>query len=151
MMYMDLNQLKKKQLAHWTEIYRIAYDALEHGDMLPGNNYSVEYVGHQFNSTPCVVGEVGIALHSKQIIEDKLVTLEDFEQFFLKYAIEGVVIEHEGCWWKMRSDGFVSCRESPHGWCLLEKTWKRKGMVLKQQWKDNNALEDFNVVPPKLL
>jgi len=151
MNYMDLRTFRKKELKIWTEIYRIAQTALERGDLEPGHQYSVEYVGQKFNSTPCVLSEIGIALHRQQVIHEKLETLEDFEQFFLRNAVEGVVIEHDGRWWKMRSDGFASCRKSSHAWCTLEKMWKCKKSLLKQQWAANNELEDFRAIPPRLL
>lgn len=47
-----------------------------------------------------------------------------YEAFFSAYAIEGVVIEHNGRWWKVKSEHFASIRDSPHGWLELSKQWK---------------------------
>lgn len=161
-----LNTLKKKERIIWDQVYGIAKMAAQNGDLLPNNHYSVEYVGAKFNSTPCIIEDVGIAIHHLQNLESlmkqldpptsraewPLTVLKYFERFFLHFAIEGLVIEYKGRWWKVRADGFKSCRESSRSGCALEKLWKsKKSTTLKKQWKEHGKLHNFTVIRPHLL
>lgn len=95
------------------------YKRLDELDLshLPDFN-SIELVGKNFNKTPGVEDN-GIALHSDQEIRiaglHRLKNAQDFLEFFSGFLMgrgdeiyyEGLVIEHEGRWWKIRTEHLV--------------------------------------------
>lgn len=68
---------------------------------------SVEWIGRQFNRTPGVPEEVGLAIHAQQRVEvDFPRTYDGLRDYLGTTAIEGLIVEHEGYYWKVRSDCF---------------------------------------------
>lgn len=86
-------------------------------DDLPDFN-SVELVGPNYNRTPGVARN-NLALHSEQVLEKAPPVLDSAEAWLLwleKFFApagdavlhEGLVLEHEGRWWKIRADNIAS-------------------------------------------
>jgi hypothetical protein len=73
---------------------------------------SVEIVGTKYNRTPGVAAPAAIAPHclQKVVLENKSLprTYEEAKQFLLSsgMAVEGLVVEYNGKYWKLRSDMF---------------------------------------------
>jgi hypothetical protein len=79
-----------------------------------GKYVSIEWVGRKFNKTPGVNHDVAIAIHSEQVCDEAVNrNYDDIRSFLLESdpPIEGLILEHEGIYWKVRSDCFdKSCR-----------------------------------------
>ena len=84
----------------------------------------VEWVGTMFNKTPNVPHPIALAIHAEQRVgtvmdgednnENEIVmerTFEGVRKYLLEdcvdQPIEGFIVEHEGCYWKVRSDCFL--------------------------------------------
>ena len=89
---------------------------------------SVEWVGEKFNQTPNVPHPVALAIHEEQRVDGPSLTkdvgeengeaslaiertFEGVRKYLLEdcvdQPIEGFIIEHNGCYWKIRSDCFL--------------------------------------------
>jgi len=74
---------------------------------------SVEWVGTMFNKTPNAPHPIALAIHKEQIGEGDGImerTFEGARKYLLEdckdQPIEGFIIEHDGSFWKLRSDCF---------------------------------------------
>jgi hypothetical protein len=101
-----------KDAVMWRNLYRQVDKAQEDGKL--GEKYhSIELVGKNFSGTPKVEG-VGIALHSAQVcpkpdantLETEESCYEYFYTLFEKLNCEGIVVEYDGLYWKMKADCF---------------------------------------------
>ncbi|KAL3904102.1 MAG: hypothetical protein SGARI_005080 [Bacillariaceae sp.] len=98
-----------------------------HGDRLRsiGKEWvSVEWVGTKFNRTPGVPHDVAMAIHQDQQVDPDLGIERSFtglKKYLLEECadepVEGLVIEHDGVYWKVKAEGFVEYfRDCPfHG------------------------------------
>jgi hypothetical protein len=82
----------------------------DHLSSLGRDAVSIEWVGQKFNKTPGVPQDVAIAIHSEQICEEQPIdrSYEGVRSFLLGVdpPIEGLVIEFQGTYWKVRADCF---------------------------------------------
>jgi hypothetical protein len=79
---------------------------------------SVEWVGTKFQKTPGVEVPVALCLHCHQRVQEDAElprTYQQVKDLLARTAVEGIVIEHAGRFWKIRSNLM-----DPHG-CLFEK------------------------------
>ena len=91
----------------------------------PPGHYSVEVVGRKFQNTPGVDCDGALAVHSQQTIsvDQELRTFTNIRRYLLEaVCIEGVVVEHEGRFWKIRSNCFDKD-------CLFEKVKRGKAQL----------------------
>ncbi|CAB9520700.1 expressed unknown protein [Seminavis robusta] len=95
---------------------------------------SVEWIGTMFNSTPNVPHPIAVAIHQEQRVEMEQHSTEEnggdangtkngqsapgiqrtyagMRKFLIEdcaeQPVEGLIIEHEGVYWKVKSDGFL--------------------------------------------
>ncbi len=79
---------------------------------LDKNFYSVELVGNNFNKTPGVVNNwIAIHEHQKVLVDFPCLTTIDewfdwMKDYFTTHHDEGLVIEHNGCYWKIHGSKF---------------------------------------------
>ena len=80
-----------------------------------GTNFvSIEWVGTKFNKTPGVAHDVAMILHQDQLCDESMErSYEGIKSYLLGYnawsghpPVEGLVIEHNGVYWKLRADCF---------------------------------------------
>jgi hypothetical protein len=72
-----------------------------------GNTISIAWYGKKFQKTPGVPHDVAIAVHADQVCEEDFDLTQDGVRDFLLNSdppIEGVIVEHKGKYWKVRSD-----------------------------------------------
>jgi len=90
----------------------------EHLSGLHSDFVSIEWVGKKFNKTPGVPADIAIAIHSEQTCDENVERTYDGMRSFLLEAdppIEGLVLEHEGIFWKIRADCFDrKCKFKTH-------------------------------------
>ena len=94
----------------------------EHLRAQPCGHYSVEVVGHKFQKTPGVDRDAALAFHAEQCLQlqPSVRSYQGIRSFLLtQVCIEGIVLEHEGVFWKVRSNCFAKD-------CPFE-IWKRRG------------------------
>jgi hypothetical protein len=108
---MDVNGKKARKRNE--EMLKVVQDHADH-ILKFGECVSIEWVGQKFNKTPGVPHDVGIAIHSEQVCEEPVErTFEGMKSFLLESdpPIEGLVVEYEGFYGKIRGDGFdKKCR-----------------------------------------
>ena len=96
-------EAKGKQLKLRLRLYDIL-DTIE-SDRLVGNFTSVEYVGKKFQQTPGY--ELDILLHHELPIQTVERTWEAIKSFVCEKPIEGLVVEYQGKYWKIRQNCFT--------------------------------------------
>jgi len=77
---------------------------------------SVEWVGTKFQQTPGVPHDVALAIHEDQILDTETAeTIERTYEGLKKYLedcaenpVEGLIVAHEGVYWKVTTGGFFS-------------------------------------------
>lgn len=72
-----------------------------------GNTISIEWCGKKFQKTPGVPHDVAIAVHADQVCEEDFDRTQDGVRDFLLNSdppIEGLIVQHKGEYWKVRSD-----------------------------------------------
>jgi hypothetical protein len=108
---MDVNGKKARKRNE--EMLKVVQDHADH-ILKFGECVSIEWVGQKFNKTPGVPHDVGIAIHSEQLCEERVErTFEGMKSFLLESdpPIEGLVVEYDGLYCKVRGDGFdKKCR-----------------------------------------
>lgn len=98
----------------------------------PSGHYSVEVVGRKFQRTPGVDCDGALAIHSEQVLDVDCRSFEAIKRFLLEViSIEGVVVEHKGQYWKIRSNCFDKD-------CPFEKV------------KRGKLERPINLIPPRL-
>jgi hypothetical protein len=78
-------------------------------DAKPFGQYSVEVVGRKFQKTPGIDKDAALAFHADQCLhlEPQVRSYQGLRSYLLdQVCIEGVVLEHEGIFWKVRSNCF---------------------------------------------
>lgn len=102
---------KGKEPAMWRELYSQIDKAQAMGKLV-NKSYSIELVGKNFSGTPGVP-TIGIALHCDQVMEKPplLPNTEEewylyFYELFEKMCAEGIIVEYQGLYWKIRADLF---------------------------------------------
>lgn len=97
---------KGKENVMWRTLYS-QVDKAQAENRLTEPYYSIELVGKNFSATPNVDG-VRIALHSEQTMLDVPSSpyYDWFQALFRRICVEGVIVEHNGLFWKIRSSLF---------------------------------------------
>jgi hypothetical protein len=73
----------------------------------PDGHYSIEVVGKKFQKTPGITSDAEICVHNDQLLDIKFQSYDNAKKYLLNdVCIEGVVIEHNGLYWKIRSNCF---------------------------------------------
>lgn len=67
-----------------------------------GDFVTIEWVGKKFQQTPGVEDDVAICIHLEQIVYN-VPRDEHFSTWLLSQNIEGIIFEHEGKCWKVRT------------------------------------------------
>lgn len=77
-------------------------------DRLNGQNYiTCELVGKKFNKTPGIDSDVEIAIHAEQKCQfDGERSFVGIRTFLEEIDVEGLVIEHDGKYWKLHTEKF---------------------------------------------
>jgi hypothetical protein len=105
-------------------IYNQMYDALDSNiDYVKSFNLpqiSFEAVGKKFNNTPNIHIDAGIALHRDQVIQlhSNSRHFEGIRTLLLESELiaEGIVVEHQGIFWKIRADLFQKGGHAGRKW-----------------------------------
>jgi hypothetical protein len=110
----------KKARKRKQEMLKVVQDHADHIVKF-GECVSIEWVGLEFNKTPGVPHDVGIAIHAEQVCEEPVErTFEGMKSFLLESdpPIEGLIVEYEGLYWKVTAGGFdKKCRKNKSPIC----------------------------------
>ena len=91
------------RLLELTEAYSEKIDTLAQGE----SHLTFEAVGRKFQRTPGVDADVHIAVHCEQELKDDVErSFSGVRDFLEQHACEGVVVKHDGLYWKILSKGF---------------------------------------------
>ena len=74
---------------------------------LKDNFMTVEWVGRKFNKTPGVDADIALCVHHEQVpLTNVPREFSELRTWLMEQGIEGVVVEHRGVYWKVRTDCF---------------------------------------------
>jgi len=90
-----------------SQIYQLLDLKKKFLDSLDRKIFTVELVGQKFQKTPGVDAPVDIAIHFMQTVEVSIErTFDALKNFLEQVCCEGLVVVHQGTFWKVRSNCF---------------------------------------------